>query len=113
MSWAIGYDDTWGRDIGYGVPSVCDQPGCMAVIDRGLAHVCTNEEPHGGEKGCGLYFCFAHRGERCRHKGFKPTPDTPVWMAWKLEDDSWMQWRVENPAEADVIRATLRTGEAA
>ena len=28
MSWAVGYDSKWQRDIGYGVPSICDHPKC-------------------------------------------------------------------------------------
>lgn len=53
MSWAIGYDENWKRDVGYGVPAICDHPGCNEKIDRGLAFVCGGE-PMGGEKGCGL-----------------------------------------------------------
>ena len=26
MSWAVGYDENWKRDVGYGVPSYCDHP---------------------------------------------------------------------------------------
>ena len=59
MSWALGYDSQWMRDIGYGLPAYCDHPGCMAEIDRGLAYVC-GSEPYGGEHGCGLYFCDKH-----------------------------------------------------
>ena len=36
MGWSIGYDDNWKRDIGYGVPAVCDHPGCNEKIDRYL-----------------------------------------------------------------------------
>jgi hypothetical protein len=55
MSWALGFDGNWNRDIGYGVPSYCDHPKCSAKIDRGLAYVCCGQEPYGGD-GCGLYF---------------------------------------------------------
>ena len=34
MGWSIGYDNTWNRDIGYGVPATCDHLGCAAEIDR-------------------------------------------------------------------------------
>ena len=30
MGWSIGYDEKWQRDIGYGVPAICDYPGCTA-----------------------------------------------------------------------------------
>jgi len=26
MGWSIGFDETWQRDIGYVVQSVCDHP---------------------------------------------------------------------------------------
>lgn len=32
MGWSIGWDSTWQRDIGYGVPALCDHPNCSAVI---------------------------------------------------------------------------------
>lgn len=110
MSWAVGYDDNWDRDIGYGVPSICDHPECDMEIDRGLSHVCGGD-PYGGEHGCGLYFCgehiwyhefgedFAQACERCcdGKTPFTPTPDTREWMEWKLTDESWGGWREDNP----------------
>ena len=59
MSWLIGYDSHWNRDIGYVVPAECDHPGCHAQIGRGLAYVCGGE-PEGGELGCSLFFCEEH-----------------------------------------------------
>jgi hypothetical protein len=110
MSWAVGFDSRWNRDIGYGVPAVCDHPGCGKAIDRGLAYVCGGE-PYGGEEGCGLYFCDDHGGgrqcERCEEDRapFTPTPDTREWIRWKLTDDSWAPWRDENPAAVSAMRA--------
>lgn len=52
-----------GREAGYGVVATCDQPACVAQIDRGLGYLCGND-PDGwrdfSEPGCGLYFCGAH-----------------------------------------------------
>lgn len=116
MGWSIGYDEKHARDIGYGVPAICDHPDCDAKIDRGLAYVCGGE-PYGGEFGCGLYFCEIHlyyvrsqdsRGptpcrfpqlcERCVESGdaFQPKPDDPMWMKFKMADESWAKWRKEN-----------------
>lgn len=114
MGWSIGYDSRWNRDIGYGVPAYCDHPGCMKEIDRGLAHVCGGE-PHGGDRGCGLYFCSEHLYlhsrlpqlcERCsaRQRPFKPTQDHPDWVKHKLTDSSWQQWREENPTEVAALK---------
>lgn len=110
MGWGIGYDNNWNRDIGYGVPATCDHPGCGEAIDRGLAHVCGGE-PFGGDDGCGLYFCGKHlhpcRCERCSNSQppFDPTPDTKEWIEWKLTDESWKQWRDENPDEVAALKA--------
>ena len=110
MGWAVGYDTKWSRDIGYGVPSVCDHPDCGEKIDRGLAYVCGGE-PYGGEWGCGLYFCPKHRGhdslcERCaaEQDPFTPKPDTLEWINHKLADPSWAEWRAAYPQEAGKLR---------
>ncbi len=122
MCWSIGYDSNHRRDIGYGVPATCDHPGCGAQINRGLGHVCGGE-PYGGERGCGLFFCWEHLRvptmqiasmlcERCyprRRKPFPLTPDLPDWLRHKLNDPSWTQWRGEHPQEVALIRATLAT----
>jgi len=59
MGWAVGYDVGWQRDIGYGVPALCDHPESDEVIDRGLAYVCGGDV-YGGEHGCGLFFSSKH-----------------------------------------------------
>lgn len=122
MSWAIGYDTNWHRDIGYGVPSTCDLPGCNEEIDRGLSYVC-GDEPYGGEYGCGLYFCPKHFKYRKPHGAdrniqlcpkcynykppFKAKPDTEEWSRWKLTDESWEVWRQEHPEEVSKIKSRL------
>lgn len=135
MSWAIGYDGNWKRDIGYGVPAECDHEDCNKRIDRGLAYVC-GQEPYGGEYGCGLYFCGKHllysdilgtdRGswfcEKCSFyldqdaqekqadldDYFTPKPDVARWIRHKLKHHSWQQWRDENQAEVATIKALLK-----
>jgi hypothetical protein len=122
VSWAIGYDSTWKRDIGYGVPAYCDQPGCGKEINRGLGYVCGGE-PYGGEYGCGLFFCSEHlymnaSGGRqlCYRCGpepgaeYEPTPDHPDWINHKLTDESWQRWRDENPEEVARLRAVQPNG---
>lgn len=101
MSWAVGFDTNWHRDVGYGVPATCDHPGCGEIIDRGLGYVCGGQ-PYGGEHGCGLFFCSAHlvgispqTCERCatNQPPFKPTDDAPEWTAHKITHPSWSEWR--------------------
>lgn len=112
MGWSIGWDDKWQRDIGYGVPAYCDHPKCNAEIDRGLAHVCCDQQPYGGERGCGLFFCSEHQTfegkcQKCArydYNPYKPKPDHPEWIKWKLTDDSWAKWREENPDKVKVMQ---------
>lgn len=118
MGWSIGYDTTWKRDVGYGVPATCDHLGCSKEIDRGMAYVCGGE-PFGGDVGCGLYFCDHHtsfkRGKgpqlcaRCINgqEPFTPTPDVRKWIEHKLTDESWQRWRDENPEQVAELRAHL------
>lgn len=114
MGWSLGYDEHWQRDIGYGVPATCDHPDCNEKIDRGLSYVC-GADVHGGEKGCGLFFCSQHqvgahqRCERCTWEGqpFAAKPDHPEWMNWKLSDESWEVWRKHNPEAVKAMRAAL------
>jgi hypothetical protein len=119
MGWSIGYDTNWKRDIGYGVPAVCDHPDCNSEIDRGLYYVCGGE-PFGGEEGCGLFFCdehmiatVPHKCNRCNEKAepFIPKPDVTEWIDWKLTDDSWEDWRGDNPDEVKILKLTLAIRE--
>jgi hypothetical protein len=59
MGWANCGTDDLGRPIGYANEATCDQDGCEAQIDRGLAYVCGNMHG-GGDLGCGKYFCAPH-----------------------------------------------------
>jgi hypothetical protein len=112
MSWQVGHDTRWQRDIGSGVPAECDHPDCTQKIDRGLYYVCGGE-PYGGEHGCGLFFCDEHLAfivrldaaaatpqlcDRCLDEDFKPPfaakPDLQEWTDWKMTDPSWAEWRM-------------------
>lgn len=67
MGWAYGVVN--GREVGYAVPAVCDEPGCEARINHGLSYLCG--EMHGqDDDACGGYFCEGHlfytgHGQRC------------------------------------------------
>jgi|SRR5436190_11618140 len=114
MGWSLGEHD--GRDIGYGVPALCDHPNCVAKIDRGLAYVCGGDA-YGGDVGCGLFFCEEHRSysrkrasngervtkslcKRCRRgmPSFDPKPDVAEWLHFKAKHPSWAEWRREQAA---------------
>lgn len=125
MGWSLGFDSTWNRDIGYGIPAICDHPKCNKKIDRGLSYVC-GSDPYGGEYGCGLYFCEDHMpGYRKPHgsdrnislcfrcerykQPYKAKPDCKEWIRFKLKDKSWKQWRDENPKEVIRLSETIKT----
>lgn len=113
MGWSIGYDETWQRDIGYGVPAWCDHPDCTEKIDRGLSYVCCDQQPYGGDEGCGLYFCSAHSNVNglceCCEQGvtpFEAKPDHPAWIEWKLTHASWADWRAANAELVKVLQSS-------
>ena len=108
-----------GRWSGYGVPAVCDHPDCTEKIDRGMGYLC-GEEPS-PEKGCGLAFCSSHLWigggdddpqmcDRCcdDEPPYSPKPDAQEWVDHMLTDDSWEQWRDENPAQVTAMRHPAR-----
>jgi len=108
MGWAVGVGKD-GRDIGYGVPALCDHPDCDRKIDRGLSYVCGMINTDGEDRGCGLHFCpdhlryspkFGQLCWRCWPKSRAPftrKPDVREWVEHKLTDESWAAWRAENP----------------
>ncbi len=122
------YEDRAARDLGverwagYGVPATCDHPDCAIEIDRGLGYRCGDDT----DDGCGLSFCASHlyvgggdpqMCERCcdDEPPFGPKPDTAEWESHVLTDESWAQWRTENPARVAQMqgRATNNDGSEA
>lgn len=120
MGWSVGYDNKHERDIGYGVPAICDSPGCGEEINRGLSYVCGGAA-YGGDSGCGLFFCGSHRYFKtddklelcaaCRdgQPAFKASADTAEWINWKLTDESWQKWRNENPEKVGRLETAVTT----
>lgn len=112
MSYAVGSSDN-NRDIGYGVPAKCDHPRCNQNIDRGLGYKCETFDKNDNQKGCGLFFCGIHLiGSLCSRcntykSPYKEKTDTLMWIAHKLLDDSWEQWRNDNPAIVALYEARL------
>lgn len=58
MGWGYGIN-ALGREVGYTVAAICDEPECAAEIDRGLAYIC-GSAIDGGDYGCGGFFCERH-----------------------------------------------------
>lgn len=109
----------WGvlRWAGYMVPAECDWPDCHEKIDRGLGYKCEEHTEFDDEvedvmatEGCGLYFCSEHRYQEREHEEIIPKPDVLAWRRWQLYDESWGEWRDENPAEVAKIISELNNG---
>jgi len=103
------------RWAGYGVPAICEHPGCEEKIDRGFSFACGGEP--NSERGCDRYFCLKHlyyhtfnvNGERqtttvCKRcHTYKPPfpykPETKEWAKHLLTDPSWKEWRNNHKEE--------------
>ena len=48
-----------GKECGYLVEAVCEEPDCEVAIDRGLPYAC-GDEPGESDWWCDGYFCFNH-----------------------------------------------------
>ncbi len=96
MGYSLGQNYA-GRDIGYGVPALCDAPGCNVEIDRGMDWQCDRTTIS-----CAHFFCSKHRHTHsCRefNRGkLTPKPDIPKWVWWKMTAPSWQKYRDELPA---------------
>lgn len=109
--------DRWG---GYGVPAVCEHPDCNKSIDRGMSYACGGEP--NSEYGCDRYFCGGHLKlhdfntgfdsretvdvcERCdkRKPPFPYKPEVKEWVDHLLNDDSWEEWRKNNPDKVEAL----------
>jgi len=112
MGWAVG-EGKDGRDIGYGVPALCDHPCCNARINRGLSFVCGMINSPGEDRGCGLHFCLDHLrhsqrfGQLCPRRWpkklepFERKPDLHEWTSHKMTDETWQEWRNTHLAEVE------------
>lgn len=120
MGYAV-YEDMAARDrgierwAGYGVPAVCDWPDCDVEIDRGMGWRCEESvtyewdedlevESEDVGEGCGLHFCGEHSGHETHGDDVIPKPDTPEWEDHMLSDESWEQWRGENPTRVEAMK---------
>lgn len=88
----MGYQVYWanGRWQGYGVPAYCDYPGCEEIIDRGMGYL------HSEDEDIAVFCCDNHKYVSL---GSFETEgkEHPEWLNNVLNDDSWKQWREENP----------------
>jgi len=116
MGYAVYQDNnSFGveRWAGYGVPAVCDVEDCTRGIDRGLYYQCeeysefyidaNEDEIEEVLEGCGLFFCVVHLNH-LDHGRAVPKPDSAEWNQHILTDESWQQWRDENPEKVALLK---------
>jgi hypothetical protein len=115
MGWAVGWDFEHRRWLGYGVPAICEHPDCDESIDRGIYYRCGGME----DEGCDQFFCGSHlyyvegfEESVCQRCGngedpFPIKPDTEEWATHLLTDESWAQWRRENPGQLEQYYAIV------
>jgi hypothetical protein len=99
MGYQVYYSGTNRRWQGYGVPAECDYVGCYEDIDRGLGFKC--EEP---DCECELFYCYEHLGFIHDEYSVDPKPDTIEWLEHILTDESWAEFREENPSKVRIYK---------
>lgn len=118
MGYAVYEEPDNKRWAGYGVPAECDFPGCSSRIQRGLDYKCdiiyTFEDViSNGEvidqievetDGCGLFFCQNHLYKHDQHGDLLPKLDIKEWLEFMLKDESWAEWRAENPERVEDMK---------
>lgn len=45
---------------------------------------------------------------RCRHEPIQPNKENAAWLEHVLKDESWSQWREENPAKVTAYQEALK-----
>ena len=104
------------RFAGYGVPAICEHPDCNEKIDRGMSFACGGMPYE--DNSCDRYFCEKHLScgdsgknlcEMCisEKDPFPKKPETKEWMEHLLEDESWAEWRRNNPNKAEEFKSKL------
>lgn len=105
MGWAVGWDFDHGRHRGYGVPAFCDAKECREEIDRGLGFVCECDEHRDDDLACTIFVCGEHSCADVEESALPP--EHPDWLRHVLTDESWENWRDEEPALVETYRAQL------
>lgn len=122
MGYSVYEEPDKNRWAGYGVPAECDMPGCSAKIFRGLDYKCDTifryedvvdngeviDQIEYEDVGCGLFFCHDHLYQTEKHEGILPKLDSKEWVQFMLTDESWAEWRTENPERVVSMKDRIR-----
>ena len=104
----MGYQVYWnnGRWQGYGVPAYCDEKDCKNKIDRGLGYQHREDTENGIPE---TFVCDLHQDMTLDELNLDYEKEHPEWLAHILNDESWEQWRKENPSTVDRYKLLHRT----
>lgn len=103
----MGYQVYWanGRWQGYGVPAYCDHKGCKEEIDRGLGYRHEKDDKFCPDK----FVCKKHSSCNLKNVEIDLGKEHPEWLRHVLTDESWKQWRKENPKIAENYKRVNNT----
>jgi hypothetical protein len=102
LSYVCG-GEPYGGDCGCGL-YFCDGHLGYAYTPGGLGNL---KDDNGDDLPQMCKSCIAmHESPDSPPQMFDPKPEHPEWIAWKLNDSSWAQWRSEHPDEVQALRAS-------
>lgn len=101
-----------GRWQGYGVPAYCDHKKCFEEIDRGMGfqHEIDKEECY-GDGTPNLFVCRKHSRANRRSVIVDLEKEHPGWLQHILTDETWEQWRNENPDLVEKYKHLLESSK--
>lgn len=82
------------RFQGYGVPAYCDCNGCKTKIDRGLGY---QHEEDKDNMYPSIFVCNKHQNKKLSKIKVDYTREHTEWLTHVLNDESWAEWRKDNP----------------
>jgi len=120
MGWAVGTGGTSGHRIWRA--GLMRSPAMQQGNRSRLSHVCGMINTDGEDRGCGLHSvlttCLDSRSSDSfvnaathAQTPFARKPDLAEWSNHKLTDQSWAQWRAENPDRSNRFRSAALTSQ--
>lgn len=92
----MGYSVYWANERwqGYGVTAPCDFIGCNEEIHRGLGWQIIEDEDNEVPN---FFGCNKHDYQPLKKFEINLEKESKEWLNHVLTDDSWKEWRLENP----------------
>lgn len=96
-----------GRVQGYEIPAYCDYPGCREKIDRGMGYAHDEDK----EMPPSVFCCEKHKYKDINSFQVEEK-ETVEWLNHILTDESWEQWRKDEPEIVEKYKKMLKEHEA-